>query len=165
MRCSDVRQCRETLSSGGLPPEGIREVGSHLRTCPACRAVLLADDPLIGVLTAGESPETPAHLALRIQALVRSGRIQEPLPVWDLWGWWRQSPFPAHAAAAATLVLGLAAGFLMGVDSDRGPGPGMVGRPADPLAALALDALADAPAGSLTESYFSLARQTGQGGI
>jgi hypothetical protein len=72
-------------------------------------------------------------------------------------------PWAFKIAAAAVLVFGLAAGSYMGRSMSRTV-TAQTAVQADPLAVYNLDYLADAPSGSLADSYLTLVSATDEGG-
>lgn len=98
MRCTraldlvDRAARREDLERGG-------ELGAHLAACPACAAEAARHLALLELLEGVPSPKAPPGL----RAKILDRLDEEPAPF-----------FPYRWAAAALLLLGLTAGFILG---------------------------------------------------
>ena len=165
MRCEEVQSRLPAYSSGELPT-GVREVvQTHLGGCAACQAAMAHIDALAAVLAGAQTPPVPAGFAARVMVRARSHRSAAVSAGWNPLRWWRLGSAPMRAAAAAVLLVGLGAGLLM----DRMSGPAAVSpdsaettSQADALDTYQLEYMGDAPEGSLSDSYLSLA-STGNG--
>jgi len=159
MRCEDLQSRLEAYAVDGMPPGEREDVATHLRNCADCTRALARIDSLAAVLAQAESPPVPTGFAARVMAAARSRQLAIAAAGWNPVRWWRQVSTPMHAAAAAVLIVGLAAGLVMGwtarPSTIQAPAT-EAAAPADALDAYNLDYLGDTPAGSLTDSYLAL---------
>lgn len=164
MRCDEVKQQLKAFSAGELPAPVHRAVQAHVARCASCRAELLRLDALAGVLAGTQTPPVPPGFASRVLASARRRRQAEPVPAWDLLGWWRLASAPIRAAAAAVLIIGVIIGLAMGWAAAPSAGQTSTAARADPLDAYQFDYLGEAPEGSLADSYLTLVSATDEGG-
>jgi anti-sigma factor RsiW len=152
---------------GELPPDVRSALQAHLRECPACLASLTALDPIAAALVQSQEPPAPQGFAMRVMAAARSRRKPVVAGDWDLLHWWRMTPAPMRAAAAAMLVAGLAAGLATGWTArpaTRQAQDAQAVALADAVAVYHLDYFGDAPDGSLADGYVALlAGRNGEG--
>ncbi|MFW6107497.1 MAG: anti-sigma factor family protein [bacterium] len=164
MRCEQVREKLDAYAADELTA-GVREqVADHLAACEGCRQALARQRHLAALLRGVPAPPVPDGFRARLMVAARERLSARERPVTapaSPWRWWRSASVPMRLAAAAVLVLGLSLGALMGLDAARsaspGPSAGVQVAQADPTAVYNLDALADAPGGSLAEAYLTLA--------
>jgi anti-sigma factor RsiW len=166
MRCGTVQRKLDAYAAEELTPSLRRKMEAHLEACPACRrelarlrelATLLADAPA--------PPPVPDGFAERLMAKAPrrlAERQAAPRPAWHPLRWWAEAPAMMRAAAAAVLLIGLAAGTLMGWQTSQRAATSQT-MAADPVATYGLDYLADAPEGSLAGVYLSLASSRDEG--
>ncbi|MEA3403277.1 MAG: zf-HC2 domain-containing protein [Armatimonadota bacterium] len=101
MRCTEVRARLAEYQLGALDEAESAAVERHLQSCPECRAELEALERLDALLEPMERVEAPAGLWAEVQARM----APRQRGVWrSLAQWWRQSPRPALAAAAALVL-------------------------------------------------------------
>jgi anti-sigma factor RsiW len=158
MRCEDVTTRLDAYAAGELQPVLAAKLAAHLESCESCRQSLARLKRLVAVLGQASVPPVPVGFASRVMAQARSRRTAAASAGWNPLRWWRLVPVPMHAAAAAVLVIGLAAGLVMGwatLPASQAP-PAQAAVQADPLDAYNLDYLGDAPSGSLADSYLAL---------
>ena len=156
--CSRVRRQLGAYLDGELSPKNRAVVERHLMRCRPCRTALESLHRLERALQIAEVPPAPLSLAWRIMAKARERqntemernviRLGHRLAI--------SRPWAFKVAAAAVLVFGLAAGSYMGRSVSQTVTAQMAVQ-ADPLAVYNLDYLADAPEGSLADSYLALA--------
>ena len=157
MRCEDLQSRLETYADGGMPPGERGAAATHLRNCADCRRALARIDSVAAVLAQSEPPPVPTGFASRVMAAAQSRQLAIATAGWNPVRWWRRVSRPMHAAAAAVLIVGVAAGVVMGWTArpstveTQGLEAAAEG---DALDAYNLDYLGDAPAGSLADSYF-----------
>jgi len=164
MRCEDVQQQLKHFAAGDLPVTDRQTVQTHLNECADCRAKLTEIDALAGVLANTPTPPVPSGFASHVMAAARQRQEAQPVAAWNLLRWWRMASAPMHAAAAAVLIIGLSVGMVMGLTS--GPLAAQAETPAevDPVDVYQIDYLAEAPSGSLADSYLTLVAVTDEGG-
>ncbi len=160
MRCQDMQIKKRAFSTGELPMDVRQTIQAHASECDACGAELAKIDPLAGVLAAAQTPPVPTDFTARVLATARERLTTNRIEPWNLISWWQLTSVPMHAAAAAVMVIGLAAGLLMG----QAAAP-LVPRTAgkmqpDPVDTYPLDYLGEAPGGSLADNYFALVATT-----
>ena len=159
MRCEDLQSRLETYAHGGMSP-GEREAAAvHLRNCTDCSRALARIDSLAAVLAQAETPPVPTGFSARVMATARSRQLATAAAGWNPVRWWRRVSTPMHAAAAAVLIVGLAAGAVMGWTARPSTIQALATEAAtqgDALDAYNTDYLSDAPAGSLADSYLAL---------
>lgn len=162
MRCKTVRNLLGRSIRDELAPRIQTRVAAHVRRCPECRRAVAAQERLESLLASvPQPPAVPDGFGDRVLAAARQrSAAQRPVPG----GIWRRhwaSPTSAmKRTAVQTLALagGLVLGLLMGqqtwrsAQSWKSP-PDVL---PDPTAVYELDYLADAPAGSLAQSFLSL---------
>ena len=159
MRCEDLQSRLEAYADGGMPPGEREAAADHLRNCADCRRALARIDSVAAALAQAKTPPVPTGLAARVMAAARGRQLAIATAGWNPVRWWRRVSMPMHAAAAAVLVVGLAAGLVMGWTAP----PATIQAPTtkaatqgDALTAYNTDYLGDAPAGSLADSYLAL---------
>jgi len=159
MDCPTAQTNLSAYLRGDLPLDQRSALVAHLRGCRICLVSLAAVDPLASVLVQTETPPVPSGFETRVLAAARSRRSQVVAVAWSPLRWWRMASAPMHAAAAAVLVVGLAAGLAIGWAAQPAARQ-IAATPAtaavDPLAAYKLDYLNDAPDGSLAGTYLAL---------
>ena len=165
MRCRKVKRHLSALLDGLTPSDERAGMEAHLRGCPECQAALARLRRLSSLLESPPTPPVPGGFTERLMALAcqrrqhrrRGLRILSSGPM----VFWRGMPASRRVAAAATVVMGLAIGALMGRDASRSIAdahlePGRVGT-ADPAESYNLDYLSESPSGSLADAYLTLA--------
>jgi anti-sigma factor RsiW len=160
MRCQDVQIKLRAYSIGELPIDVRQSIQAHVSECDACGAELAKIDPLSGMLAAAQTPPIPPGFTARVLATARERLTTNRIEPWNLISWWRLTSVPMHAAAAAVMVIGLAAGLLM--SQTAAPlAPRAAGKmQPDPVDTYPLDYLGEAPGGSLADHYFALVATT-----
>ena len=164
MHCENVLRQLKAFSSGRLPADVRQTIQMHLTECGACRAALGHIDPVAASLARVQTPPVPPAFAARVMAAARRRRQAEPVPAWNLLRWWRLTSAPMHLATAAVLVVGLAAGLMMGWVVAPSAGQVASAVKSDPLRTYQLDVLSESPNGSLAGSYLTLVAATNEGG-
>lgn len=156
--CLRVRRQLGAYLDGELSPKGQTAVERHLLRCRPCHAALERLRRLEDALQIAEVPPAPPSLAGQIMAKAREHQLTGTVPnVIRLGHTFAPSqPWAFKIAAAAVLVFGLAAGSYMGRSVSQSATARTAG-PADPRVVYNLDYLADAPEGSLADSYLALA--------
>jgi anti-sigma factor RsiW len=157
MRCEDLQRNLVNYANGGIRPDEREAIEAHVRSCPACGAVLAQMDPVAAVLVQSQVPPIP--LGFTERAITRARYpITRPRVTWSPVRWWRAASSPMRGAAAAALVLGFLGGWMMGREAVRTPGGGaaVAVSPPDPLEGYNPEFLGDAPEGSLANSYLAL---------
>ena len=168
MRCEKVRLKIDAYISGVLAPSDRSSIEDHLKACAGCRRAIESAQQLVILGRTSPTPPVPEGFADRLVALARQ-RTAQPLPVaaaWSFAAWWRTVSIPVRAAAAAVLVIGLAAGSLLGWSTLQAPAapPAQAVSQADLLSSYGADYLTDAPDGSLAQSYMALVSGPAQEG-
>ncbi|MGC9319736.1 MAG: anti-sigma factor family protein [Armatimonadota bacterium] len=104
MRCTEVREKLAEYQLGALSEAERSAMEGHLESCAECRAEMEALERLDALLQPAERVEAPEDLWEGVRARLAPRRRG----VWRaLSEWWRVSPRPALAAAAAlVLVIG-----------------------------------------------------------
>jgi len=156
--CSRVRRQLGAYLDGELSQNRRTAVERHVVRCKSCRIASESLHRLERALRIVEVPPAPPSLAWQIMAKAREHqnaemernviRLGHRLPT--------SRPWTFKIAAAAVLVFGLAAGSYMGRSVSQTVTT-QTAVQADPLAVYNLDYLADAPEGSLADSYLALA--------
>ena len=156
--CSRVQRQLGAYLDGELSPKNRMVVERHLVRCRPCRTALESLHRLERALQIAEVPSAPPSLAGQIMAKARERQSTELEQNVVRLGHRLATPRPwaFKVAAAAVLVFGLAAGSYMGRSVSQTV-TAQTAVQADPLAVYNLDYLADAPAGSLADSYLALA--------
>ncbi len=173
MRCDRVQEKLNAFWDGELPVarSGDRattclreEIENHLQDCLACRQEWVRLQKLADILSDAFVPAVPEGFAGRVLERARQ-RVAEPRVAtaiaWNPLRWWAALPVSGRVAAAAVLVIGVAAGTLMGWQTGRRPSPAVVVETVpqqgdDPVAIYNLDYLGSAPDGSLPKAYLTL---------
>ena len=164
MHCENVQQQLNRFTAGDLPVADQRAVQAHLDECAACRAKLAEFDVLAGVVASTPTPPIPSGFASRVMAAARQRQEAQPVAAWNLLRWWRLTSGPMHAAAAAVLIIGLSVGMVMGLTSGPLAAQAETTAEVDPVDVYQIDYLAEAPSGSLADSYLTLVAVTDEGG-
>jgi len=164
MHCKDVQGQLKAFASSQVRVDTRQRIQAHLTECAACRTALGRIDPVAGVLADVQTPPIPPGFAARVMTAARRRRQAESGPTWDLLRWWQLTSAPMHLAAAAVLVIGLAAGWMMGWSAAPSTGQMAPAGQSDPLSTYQLDVLSEAPNGSLAGSYLTLVATTNEGG-
>jgi anti-sigma factor RsiW len=154
VHCERVRERLSAYLDGELPPEGLRGVEDHLRTCLDCRR---AHSRLIrlGALLAEVDLPVPAGFAERVLAAAQKPSAQpattRPVRVFRR--------LATQAAGAALVAASLLIGVFLGRNLASVSTPSQVSPPTppDPLALYHLDSFGGVPQGSLPQSYLALA--------
>ncbi|MBI4662984.1 MAG: zf-HC2 domain-containing protein [Verrucomicrobia bacterium] len=153
MRCAAVRKELNRYLDAELAPKAREEVERHLTACPACREALAQLQGVSGLWAALETPRMPEGFADRVMREARQRTGSRPRQAWHwpwLRWWWEQS-LAMRAAAASTVVAGLAVGVIMGGGLFR-PLPPAIGH--DPLVQN-LGFVGGIPAGSVEQTYLA----------
>ena len=151
MRCSEVENAIETFLDGTLAPHIREEVERHLDSCAGCRQTLDRRRRLTALLQSVHVPPVPGAFADAVMA--RALRVQASRPACgDAW----LQTFAMRAAAAAMLFIGLGTGAFMALGL-REKAPGSVPFQPTLTETYNLEALSDAPDGSLSQAYLVLA--------
>lgn len=147
MNCRETRHKLDRYLRGELPGEVADEVKTHLEGCPDCRGALDTARELAEVFHRASTPPTPEGFAsdLRELAAEREETILGPLPAW------RTLSTPWRAAVAASLVVGLALGIIMGSGPEN-----PAGQEVEAAQAPGLDYLSDSPRGSINRAFVSM---------
>lgn len=164
MRCEDVQQHLKRFADGDLPSADRQAAEGHLAECAACRAKLAEFDVLAGVVAGTQTPPVPPGFASRVMTAARQRQEAQPIAAWNLLRWWRLTSVPMHAAAAAVLIVGLAAGVVMGWASAPSSAQADTAAQADAVDVYQIDYLREAPSGSLADSYLTLVSAANEGG-
>ncbi|MEF8787448.1 MAG: zf-HC2 domain-containing protein [Planctomycetota bacterium] len=148
MECKKLRHKVDRYLRGELPSGATDEIERHLERCPDCRAALENARELENVFRQVSTPPVPDDFADEVsrRAAERTEKILGPLPTW------RNLSDPWKAAVAASLVVGLAMGFILG-------GPSQRSRPGDEpemVETTGLDYLSDSPRGSINRAFVSM---------
>ncbi|MFC1705632.1 tyrosine-type recombinase/integrase [Planctomycetota bacterium] len=157
MRCKIARDSLEAYHHGELPREKRGGLEAHLQDCPACRAALSEMDAVAAALARGRTPPVPSGFSERVLAAARRRQRVEVVAAWDLPRWWRQAATSTRIAAAAVLFVGATIGLHMGWTTAPSPWKTPAAIQADLRGDHHLDYLDDAHAGSLADSYMTLA--------
>ncbi|MBI4871546.1 MAG: hypothetical protein HY814_08260 [Candidatus Riflebacteria bacterium] len=144
--------------AGELEPASLAEAGRHLEACSDCRTSLARARRLASLLAEAGTPPLPERFAERVLARVMERRRQSA-QVWSIRAWWRTLASPLRAAAVAMVLVGAAIGGGLGWSMSPVP-PASTSFPAqqaaDLFAGYGLDAMGDAPDGSLPRIYLAL---------
>jgi len=164
VRCDQVRLKLDAYAANELTADAHEQVADHLTACEGCRKALARQRELVALLQGVPAPPVPGGFRARLMAAARErlSARERPVPApASPWRWWTSVSVPMRLAAAALLALSLSLGALMGLDTARDLRPvasaGDQEVQADLTAVYNLDALADAPSGSLAEAYLTLA--------
>ncbi len=147
MECRKTQYKIDRYWRGGLSGEVADEVEAHLETCPECREALENARRLQHIVGRASTPPVPDGFAstVRERADERHDTIL-PLPSW------RSLSAPWRTAVAASVVVGLGLGFIMGAGPQEAPrenGP-------EVAEATGLDYLSDSPQGSINRAYLNI---------
>lgn len=149
MSCEDARARLSACLDGELPETATQEIEEHLRACAGCNAVFEQLRKADSLLNADVLPPVPHGFADRVMAATNAS-VPEPTPApVPLW--------PSLLRIAAAVLIGLGIGGWMASDLWRDSEAPTATNQTDITEAYNLDALADAPDGSLANSYLSLA--------
>jgi predicted anti-sigma-YlaC factor YlaD len=163
MRCRKVKRKLAALLDSEPTVKLPRRIEKHLESCSGCRDFPLRLSNLASLLSQAVDPPVPRHLPAGIIASAKSratGKQQRakrglhPFPAWGT------ASVPVRLAAAASLLFGMLLGALMAMDilqslSTDEAAP-EIRTASDPGVVYKLDALKDAPEGSLTKAYLNL---------
>jgi hypothetical protein len=127
-------------------------------------------DGLAGLFACLDDVAPPAGLAVRVMAAATAHPLPEPSRRWAAtrsaeWNplhWWLEATRTLRWATATLVMAGLAIGAVIGQHAATSSAEAPAG-PSDPLAAYAVDYLADSPDGSLAGSYLALLEFPGEG--
>ena len=158
MRCDEVTARLDAYLAGELPPARRAEIGSHVETCSDCRRTLDRARRLASLLVETPVPPVPSHFAERVLVETRNRRKRKAT-AWSIRTWWLTFPAPMRAAAAAMLLVGAGIGMAFGWGAapvPRSTASAQAEQGDSVFAGYGLDALGDAPDGSLAESYLAL---------
>jgi anti-sigma factor RsiW len=163
--CLRVRRQLNAYLDGELSPKSRTAVERHLVRCKSCRSVWESLNRLGQALQVVEVPPVPPSLTWQIMAKAREDQNTEMERNVIRLGHRLATPRPwaFKVAAAAVLVFGLAVGSYTGRSVSQTV-TAQTAVQADPLAVYNLDCLADAPSGSLADSYLTLVSATDEGG-
>jgi anti-sigma factor RsiW len=146
---------------GELSGQERGDVQRHVDACATCREALeRLRTTATALLQIPEPPKVPSGFAERVVARASQHRGQRPGVV----SFFKSVTPPMRVAAAATLVLGLGLGALMGLDLVGGRGTLPDSAAAEPDAVYSFDYFSDAPGGSLADAYMTLASANHGGG-
>ena len=149
MHCTEVRDRLSACLDGELPEAENQETAEHLRVCAACNAALEQMRKADSLLDADVPPPVPHGFADRVMVAAKAKERRPtsmPVPLWR-----------ALLRIAAAVLIGLGIGGWMASDLWRDSEAPTATDQTDVAEAYNLDALADAPDGSLADSYLSLA--------
>ena len=148
MSCSTIRQKLSAFADGEGSPAERATIATHLAGCPDCRQALADLDHLWQALEEGILPRPRPDFS---QAVLRQITVQSKPGILD----WIRSlapEFPAPAALAPLIVLGLLAGGWMGRTVMEEPP--MVAVTSEQASTLeAMDVFTPTPKGSLVQGY------------
>lgn len=169
MRCQDIHDQLVVYAEGRLEPAAREAFRRHLQTCSGCRAALARVDGLALLVATLADVPPPAGMADRVIAAAWARTRLEPArrqpfgstDDWNPLHWWHEATRTLRWSTAALAVAGLVLGTVVGRQALQ-PSAGTVGTSADPLAAYAVDYLADTPDGSLAGSYLALLETDGE---
>lgn len=158
MKCNEVIALLDAYIAGELSPDKRAKVDLHVETCDDCLDVLERAKRLESILSETQVPPVPDHFASQVLVETKNRRKRKA-SAWSIKSWWRTFPAPMRAASAAILLTGAVIGMAFGwktapVSSSAALVQVEKGEPV--LAEYGLDALGDAPKGSLAESYQAL---------
>jgi len=134
MRCSHAKACVSRLTSGS-DLDRRPELAEHLGSCPACAQVWQRQKALLEALDEPHDLPSFGDLAPAVLERLDAGPAVRPAG----WRW---------AALAATALLALTLGYLIGVQT--------AGTPADGMAATYQEAFTTLPTASADLAYFDL---------
>ncbi len=162
MRCKKIISKLGAYVDGELPERLFRKVESHLASCKTCRQELEEirgmDELLQGSLPV---PPVPEGLSARIVAGARrrgeagAPRMRFPHPAWNPVQWAFELSASMRFAAAVTVLLALATGFML--DGGGVGGSGVSTEPSKDL--YGLEWFDPAPPGSIGSIYMAVADQ------
>lgn len=162
MNCQDIQSKLTNYVGGELPISERSQVEAHLRDCSLCRATLAEIDPLAAVLLRVDNPAVPFGLTTRIVAAARDRICPRPIPSWNPIAWFRLASAPMRAVASIMLIIGMALGIKLGVDTTH-LGSQTIPAQDDPLEVYQISYITDLPEGSLADSYLSLIAPVNEG--
>jgi anti-sigma factor RsiW len=164
MRCSQVQQKLDPLTTQELTSSERERIEAHLQSCAGCHDALARLRRLEKLLAASPAPPVPEGFAAQVVARAKEQQAAVP----------RRAPRPRFArparnrirfaaATAAALTAGLMLGLFMGretwrSDFQRPSAP--TSQPADLLVASGLDALVEPGGGSLAQTYLQMTTAT-----
>ena len=149
MLCEEARARLSAYLDGELPETATQEIEEHLRACAGCNAAFEQLRKADSLLNADVPPPVPHGFADRVMA---AANAREPRPTPATVPLW-----PSLLRIAAAVVIGLGVGGWMASDLWRDSEAPTATAQTDVTEAYNLDALADAPDGSLADRYLSLA--------
>lgn len=156
MRCKQVQRKLDVFTSDDLAPQVRTRVEEHLRSCERCRVAVERLRKLAGVLEAAPGAPLPAGFAERLMQKARRRSVVATAARFSLnpLHWWQENPVAVRIAVAASLIVGLALGGLLG--SDTWSAAAQEKPAADPVAVYSLDYLSAAPDGSVAQAFSSM---------
>lgn len=149
MLCKEFRSRLSACLDGELPETATQEIEEHLRVCAGCNAALDQLRKADSLLDADVPPPVPHGFADRVMSAANAGEPKPTPATVPLW--------PSLLRIAAAVLIGLGFGGWMASDLWRDSEAPTATTQADVTEAYNIDALADAPNGSLAASYLSLA--------
>jgi anti-sigma factor RsiW len=165
MKCHEIRSALHAYAEGRLSHAERSRVQSHLRACASCQAALARMDRVAAVLLDSEVVEpVPARLVESVMAAARKQQRERLLAVRGPLAWWRAAPAAMRAAAVLFLLIGVGAGIGLGWTSAPAVARERTVANVSPVGLYSLDYLSEAPAGSLTERFMTLATAANEGG-
>jgi len=164
MECHEIRSTLHAYAEGRLSHGERSRVQSHLRACASCQAALARMDRVAAVLLDSEVEPVPARLVESVMAAARKQQRERLLAVRGPLAWWRAAPAAMRAAAVLFLLTGVGAGIGLGWASAPAVARERTVANVSPVGLYSLDYLSEAPAGSLTERFMTLATATNEGG-
>lgn len=154
MFCRKVKNLLNRYLDGETTPEEKTGVERHLDQCRGCREALkrLRSVESLMMQLPGP-PDVPTGFTGKVLARAEQ-RFKQQSEVFSAW----KSFSPVmRIAAAVTLIIGLGLGGLMGLDLTGALKKQTDREETDPIAVYGFDYFSDAPDGSLTDAYLTLA--------
>jgi anti-sigma factor RsiW len=161
--CEIIQSRLSAYVDGELPAPHAAHVAEHLARCPQCRAAHERLEALAAVLHGAAVPAVPAALSARVLAAGQAVLARRSLRLFRVLPWLadlNNLPGYMKAAASVVLLIGLGTGAFLGMKVSTPSAPLSVAQTtsdSDPAVVLGFDFFADAPQGSLSQSYLELA--------